>query len=52
MALVFVNLGDVACERGEEERACDMYKAALTLYRELGNERGVTRELARLAQRR
>jgi hypothetical protein len=35
MALVLINLGDVARERGEEERACDMYNEALTLHGEL-----------------
>jgi hypothetical protein len=29
MALVLINLGDVARERGEEERACDMYNEAI-----------------------
>jgi hypothetical protein len=50
MALALMNLGDLARERGEEERACVVYDEALTLYRELGNERGMTRALARMAQ--
>jgi hypothetical protein len=35
MALVLINLGDVARERGEEERAYDIYNEALTLHGEL-----------------
>ena len=47
-----INLGDVACERGEDERAAALYNEALALHQELGNARGVTRALARLATRR
>ena len=48
MALAMINLGDVARERGEEERAGTLYDEALHLYKELGNERGAARALARL----
>ena len=46
--MAMINLGDVACERDEEERAGTLYEEALDLYRELGNERGAARALARL----
>ena len=49
MALVLINLGDVARERGEEDRAVALYNDALAMHRELGNERGVARALERLA---
>ena len=49
MALVLINLGDVARERGEQERAATLYNDALTLHRDLGNERGAARALRRLA---
>ena len=52
IALVLVNLGDVAREQGNHERAVALYDDALDLYRELGNERGVTRVLERLAAKR
>ena len=39
---------DVARARGDEERAAALYGDALILYRELGNERGAARALARL----
>ena len=48
VALALVNLGDVARERGERERAALLYEEALALQRELGNERGAARALARL----
>ena len=50
MALVSINLGDVARERGEEDRATALYNEALALYRELGNERGTARALDRLSK--
>ncbi len=50
MALVLINLGDVARERGEEDRAVALYNDALAMHRELGNERGVARALERLAR--
>ena len=46
--MAMINLGDVARERGEEERACNLYEETLDLYKELGNERGAARALARL----
>ena len=49
MALALINLGDLARERGEEERAVALYSEALTLHRELGNKRGMARALGRLA---
>ena len=49
MALVLINRGDVARERGDLERAATLYEDALALYRELGNERGVARALERLS---
>ncbi len=52
MALASIGLGDVARERGDEERAEILYDEALTRYRELGNERGVARALGRLARGR
>ena len=52
MALALISLGDVARERGEDERACAMYDDALALYQELGNERGAARALNRLEDRR
>ena len=52
MALALTNLGDVARERGDVERARSRYDEALRLYRELGNERGAARALARLADDR
>ena len=48
MALALINLGDVARERGDEDRAVALYNEALTLHRELGNERGMARALGRL----
>ncbi len=42
-AYVLFNLGDVACFLGEEGRAVALYKEALALRRELGNERALTR---------
>ena len=44
-----VNLGDVAREQGDKERARALYEEALVLHREVGNERGVDRALGRLA---
>ena len=52
MALALINLGDVARERGDEVRAAGLYEEALALQRELGNERGVSRVLARLTTSR
>jgi hypothetical protein len=48
VALALINLGDVAHKRGDNERAALLYEEALALQRELGNERGVARALARL----
>ena len=42
-------LGDVARERGDEERAEGLYGEALIMYRELGNGRGAARVSGRLA---
>ena len=41
--------GYVAHEQGNQEHAAAPYDDALNLHRELGNERGVARALARLA---
>ena len=40
MALALINLGDVVRERGDEKRAAAPINDALSLHRELGNERG------------
>ena len=48
MALALINLGDVARKRGEDERVRVLYGDGLALYREVGNERGAARALARL----
>jgi hypothetical protein len=42
------NLADTAHELGDKERANALYEEALALQRELGNERGAARVLARL----
>ncbi len=52
MALALITLADVARERGDENRAVTLYNDALALHRELGNERGVSRALGRLASER
>ena len=52
VALALINLGDVARERGDEVRAAGLYEEILALQRELGNERGVSRVLARLTTSR
>ena len=52
VALVLTYLGDVAREQGDEERAAVFYEDALAPNRELGNERGVARALARLSKGR
>jgi len=49
MALALVGLGDVARDRGDEERAARLYDEALTLYRDLRTKRGAARALGRLA---
>lgn len=46
--MALINLGDVAHKQGDNERAALLYEEALALQRELGNERGVARALARL----
>ena len=51
MELALINLGDVARERGEEERPNASYEVALGLYQELGNERGVARALEHFGKR-
>ncbi|MDQ3925361.1 MAG: hypothetical protein M3272_00020 [Actinomycetota bacterium] len=43
-----INLGDVARSSGEEGRAVSLYEEALALYRELGNDRRISRARERL----
>ena len=51
-AYALTNLTDAAHERGDKERATALYEEALALQRELGNERGAARALARLTTSR
>ena len=52
MALALINLGDVVRERGDEKRAAALINDALSLHRELGNERGIAHALDRLSRTR
>ena len=47
-AYTLTNLADAVHELGDKERATALYEEALALQRELGNERGAARALARL----
>ncbi len=51
-AYALTNLADAAHELGDKGRATTLYEEALALQRELGNERGAARALARLTASR
>ena len=51
-AYTLTNLADAVHELGDKERATALYEEALALQRELGNERGAARALARLTTSR
>ena len=51
-AYALTNLADAVQELGYKERATALYEEALALQRELGNERGAARALARLTTSR
>jgi tetratricopeptide (TPR) repeat protein len=48
MALGLGHLGNLACDWGEYERAATYYEESLTLYRELGDKRGIAFALTNL----
>ncbi|MDQ3444108.1 MAG: tetratricopeptide repeat protein [Chloroflexota bacterium] len=48
IAAVLTNLGNLAWERGDHDRATDLHRDALSRYRGIGNDRGIAWSLSNL----